>query len=274
MEDLLYFNKQKCIFTYISLFFVVALTILGYKYYRLNKLWQKSGYVNLPYKEKIMRILIVDDEEMIRGVLREYIEFEGNEAEEAADGMEAVKLCREKDYDLVLMDIMMPHLDGFSAVKEIKKSKDIPVIMLSARGEEYDKLFAFEIGVDDYVTKPFSPKEVMARINAVTKRRKQKSSGNEILKFEGLEVDMAGRNVYVDGEKAELTPKEYELLFYLIRNKGIALTREKLLYDVWGFDFYGDDRTVDTHIKMLRGNLKEYRKFIVTLRGLGYKFEE
>ena len=218
-----------------------------------------------------MRILIVDDEEMIRGVLREYVEFEGNEAFEAADGM---RMCRENDYDLLLMDIMMPHLDGFSAVKEIKKTKDIPVIMLSARSEEYDKLFAFELGVDDYVTKPFSPKEVMARINAVTKRRANQFQQNEILKFEGLEIDMAGRNVYVDGVKAELTPKEYELLFYLVRNKGIALTREKLLYDVWGFDFYGDDRTVDTHIKMLRGNLKDYRKFIVTLRGLGYKFEE
>ena len=222
-----------------------------------------------------MKVLIVDDEEMIRAVLREYVEFEGNEAFEAADGMEAVKLCKDNDYDLLLMDIMMPKLDGFSAVKEIIKVKDIPVIMLSARSEEYDKLFAFELGVDDYVTKPFSPKEVMARINAVTKRRANAKSatGNEILKFEGLEIDMAGRNVYVDGVKAELTPKEYELLFYLVRNKGIALTREKLLYDVWGFDFYGDDRTVDTHIKMLRGNLKEYRKFIVTLRGLGYKFE-
>jgi len=221
-----------------------------------------------------MKILIVDDEEMIRSVLREYVEFEGNEAYEASDGMEAVKLCKENSYDLILMDIMMPHLDGFSAVKEIKKVKDIPVIMLSARGEEYDKLFAFELGVDDYVTKPFSPKEVMARINAVTKRRAQRGNGNPVQKFEGLEIDMAGRNVYVDGVKAELTPKEYELLFYLVRNKGIALTREKLLYDVWGFDFYGDDRTVDTHIKMLRGNLKQYRKFIVTLRGHGYKFEE
>ena len=220
-----------------------------------------------------MRVLIVDDEAMIREVLREYVEFEGNEAFEAEDGMEAVRLCRENDYDIILMDVMMPHLDGFSAVKEIKKSKDIPVIMLSARGEEYDKLFAFELGVDDYVTKPFSPKEVMARINAVTKRRIVAPTGNEILKFEGLEIDMAGRNVYVDGVKAELTPKEYELLFYLVRNKGIALSREKLLYDVWGFDFYGDDRTVDTHIKMLRSNLKDYRKFIVTLRGLGYKFE-
>ena len=221
-----------------------------------------------------MKILIVDDEEMIRAVLREYVEFEGNEAYEAADGMEAVRLCKENDYDLLLMDVMMPRLDGFSAVKEIKKIKDVPVIMLSARGEEYDKLFAFELGVDDYVTKPFSPKEVMARINVVTRRHSVKpQKNNEILKFEGLEIDMAGRNVYVNGVKAELTPKEYELLFYLVQNNGIALTREKLLCDVWGFDFYGDDRTVDTHIKMLRGNLKEYRKFIVTLRGLGYKFD-
>ncbi len=220
-----------------------------------------------------MKVLIVDDEEMIRGVLKEYVEFEGNEAYEAADGMEAVKACRENDYDVILMDVMMPRLDGFSAVKEIKKFKDIPVIMLSARGEEYDKLFGFEIGVDDYVTKPFSPKEVMARINVVTKRRKQKDETGDVVTFEGLTVDVAGRNVFVDGEKVELTPKEYEILFYFIKNKGIALSREKLLYDVWGFDFYGDDRTVDTHIKMLRANLKQYRKFIVTLRGVGYKFE-
>lgn len=222
-----------------------------------------------------MKVLIVDDEEMIRNVLKEYVVFEGNEAYEADDGMEAVRLCRDNDYDIILMDVMMPRLDGFSAVKEIRKTKDIPVIMLSARGEEYDKLFGFEIGVDDYVTKPFSPKEVMARINVVTKRRSagKEEPKNDVYKFEGLTIDMAGRNVYVDGEKAELTPKEYEILFYFVKNRGIALTREKLLMDVWGFDFYGDDRTVDTHIKMLRGNLKEYRKFIVTLRGLGYKFE-
>ena len=222
-----------------------------------------------------MRVLIVDDEAMMRNVLKEYVEFEGNEAFEASDGMQAVKLCKENDYDIILMDVMMPMLDGFSAVKEIHKNKDIPVIMLSARGEEYDKLFGFEMGADDYVTKPFSPKEVMARIAAVTKRHKAGAAGQkrEIEKFEGLEIDMKGRNVYVDGQKLELTPKEYELLFYLVKNKGIALSREKLLSDVWGFDFYGDDRTVDTHIKMLRSNLKEYRKFIVTLRGLGYKFE-
>ncbi|HIZ63385.1 MAG TPA: response regulator transcription factor [Firmicutes bacterium] len=221
-----------------------------------------------------MKILIVDDEEMIRAVLREYIEFEGGEADEACDGMEAVKMCRENNYDVILMDVMMPRLDGFSAVKEIRKFKQTPVIMLSARGEEYDKLFGFEIGSDDYVTKPFSPKEVMARIHAVMKRGKPVREGDgQIYEFEGLRIDMAGRSVTVDGEKAELTPKEYELLFYFVQNNGVALTRERLLNKVWGYDFYGDDRTVDTHVKMLRGNLKEYRKFIVTLRGLGYKFE-
>lgn len=222
-----------------------------------------------------MKVLIVDDEEMIRAVLREYIEFEGGEADEAQDGMEAVKKCRENNYDIVLMDVMMPKLDGFSAVKEIKKFKDTPVIMLSARGEEYDKLFGFEIGSDDYVTKPFSPKEVMARIHAVINRSVKASvkKQGEVYEFEGLKIDMVGRNVYVDGERAELTPKEYELLFYFVENEGVALTRERLLNQVWGYDFYGDDRTVDTHVKMLRGNLKEYRKFIVTLRGLGYKFE-
>ncbi len=222
------------------------------------------------------KILIVDDEAKIREVLSEYAEFEGYVPDQAADGMEAVAKCKAQDYDLILMDIMMPKLDGFSAVKEIKKIKDIPVIMLSARGEEYDKLFGFEIGADDYVVKPFSPKEVMARINAVLKRNsvaKTETPNRSLLKFEGLEIDMLGRNVFVDGEKAELTPKEYELLFYMVNNKGIALSREKLLSDVWGYDFYGDDRTVDTHIKMLRSNLKEYRKFIITLRGMGYKFE-
>ncbi len=222
-----------------------------------------------------MKVLIVDDEEGIRNVLREYIEFEGNEADEAQDGMEAVKKCRENDYDIILMDVMMPKLDGFSAVKEIRKFKNTPVLMLSARGEEYDKLFGFEIGSDDYVTKPFSPKEVMARIHAIVNRSKSASEQKKggVYEFEGLKIDMVGRNVYVDGECAELTPKEYELLFYFVENAGVALTRERLLNKVWGYDFYGDDRTVDTHVKMLRSNLKEYRKYIITLRGLGYKFE-
>ena len=221
------------------------------------------------------KLLIVDDEAKIREVLKEYAEFEGFLTDEAVDGMEAVKKCRENDYDLIIMDVMMPKLDGFSSVKEIRKFKNVPVLMLSARTEEYDKLFGFELGADDYVVKPFSPKEVMARINAILKRRGESRNENsvDVMKFEGLEIDFAGRNVYVDGEKAQLTPREYELLFYMVKNIGIALSREKLLNDVWGYEFYGDDRTVDTHVKMLRSNLKQYRKFIVTLRSVGYKFE-
>lgn len=220
------------------------------------------------------RILIVDDEINIRRVVKEYAEFEGYEVGEAANGMEAVELVKNNDYDLIVMDIMMPKLDGFSTCKEIKKYKSIPVIMLSARGEEYDKLFGFELGIDDYVVKPFSPKELMARIKAVIKRNSRPDSGiPEKLKFEGLEIDLAGREVYVDGVKASMTPKEYDLFFYLVKNKNLALTRDKLLEEVWGYDFFGDDRTVDTHIKMLRNSLGPYRKFIVTLRGMGYKFE-
>lgn len=220
-------------------------------------------------------ILIVDDEEKIIEVLREYAEFENFSVDSASNGMEAVQKCNENKYDLIIMDVMMPKLDGFSAVKEIRKTSDVPVIMLSARGEEYDKLFGFELGVDDYVVKPFSPKEVMARVAAVLKRRDSALQAKKgmVYKFEGLEVDMEGRNVYVDGDKAELTPKEYELLFYMVKNKGKALSRETLLKDVWAFEFVGEDRTIDTHIKMLRSNLKQYRKFIITLRGHGYKFD-
>lgn len=220
------------------------------------------------------KILVVDDEVNIRRVVREYAEFEGYEVAEAENGMEAVEMVKSDDFDLIVMDIMMPKLDGFSTCKEIKKYKTIPVIMLSARGEEYDKLFGFELGIDDYVVKPFSPKELMARIKAVLKRNNvSESTVPEKLVFEGLEIDIAGREVYVDGEKASMTPKEYDLLFYLVKNKNLALTRDKLLEEVWGYDFFGDDRTVDTHIKMLRNSLGQYRKFIVTLRGMGYKFE-
>ena len=217
------------------------------------------------------KILVVDDEPKIREVIKEYAEFSGYEVTEAADGMSAVGLCKLNDYDLIIMDIMMPKLDGFSACKEIKKTKDIPIIMLSARGEEYDKLFGFELGIDDYVVKPFSPKELMARVNAVLSRRK--AAAQEIMKFDGLEINIPARTVTVDGNKVELTPKEYELLFYLVKNKNIALSRDKLLSDIWGYDFFGDDRTIDTHIKNLRNNLGPYRDFIVTLRGVGYKFE-
>ena len=217
------------------------------------------------------KILIVDDEQSIREIIREYAEFEGYETAETDDGMKAVKMAKEDNYDLIVMDVMMPKLDGYSAVKEIRKFSDVPVIILSARVEEYDKLFGFEIGVDDYVTKPFSPKELMARISAVLKRFRPKKK--EVVKSDGLEIDIAGRNVFVDGKKVEMTPKEYELLFYLVENNGIAISREKLLSNVWGYDFYGDDRTVDTHIKMLRSSLGKYRDKIITLRGLGYKFE-
>lgn len=220
------------------------------------------------------KILIVDDEQKIREVIREYAEFNNYEVEEAANGMEAIGLCKLNDYDLIVMDIMMPKLDGFSACKEIRKIKDIPVIMLSARGEEYDKLFGFELGIDDYIVKPFSPKELMARINVVLSRKNNTTANNmEVLKFGGLEINISARSVTVDGVKAELTPKEYDLLFYLVHNKNIALSRDKLLSDVWGYDFFGDDRTIDTHIKNLRNNLGNYRDYIVTLRGVGYKFE-
>ena len=217
------------------------------------------------------KLLIVDDEEKIREVLRLYAEFEGHECVEAEDGMQAVKLTRENNFDLILMDVMMPKLDGYYAVKEIRKFSQVPVIMLSARVEEYDRLFGFEVGVDDYVVKPFSPKEVMARVAAVLKRVNP-GKGSAIVS-DGLEIDIPGRNVYVDGEKVNMTPKEYELLFYLAKNKGIAISREQLLSNVWGYDFYGDDRTVDTHVKMLRSSLGKYRDKIVTLRGLGYKIE-
>ena len=219
------------------------------------------------------KILVADDEQKIREVIREYAEFEGHEVSEAVDGMQAVEMAKNEDFDIIILDVMMPKLDGFSACKEIRKFKNVPVLMLSARGEEYDKLFGFEIGADDYVVKPFSPKEVLARVNAIIKRNQPSSAASDTVKFEGLEINFTARTVTIDGEKANLTPKEYDLLFYLVRNKNIALTRDKLLSEVWGYDFFGDDRAIDTHIKMLRNNLGEYRKFIVTLRGMGYKFE-
>ena len=220
------------------------------------------------------KLLVVDDEKGIREVIREYSEFNGHEVTEAEDGMTAVGFCKLNEYDLIVMDIMMPRLDGYSACKEIRKISNVPIIMLSARGEEYDKLFGFELGIDDYVVKPFSPKELMARINAVLSRNASRESDTpQVLKFGGLEIDIPGRTVTVDGERIELTPKEYDLLFYLVENKNIALSRDRLLSDIWGYDFFGDDRTIDTHIKNLRNNLGNYRDYIVTMRGVGYKFE-
>lgn len=217
------------------------------------------------------RILIVDDEENIREVVREYCELNGWMADEAPDGMDALEMVKNTDYDCVILDVMMPRLDGFSTCREIKKLKQIPVIMLSARQEEYDKLFGFELGVDDYVVKPFSPKELMARVKVVLERGRHK--GNSVMKFGGLEIDALGRTVSVNGEKVQLTPKEIDLLLYMAAHRNIALSRETLLEEVWNYDYFGDDRTVDTHIKMLRRNLGEYRDCIVTVRGMGYKFE-
>ena len=221
------------------------------------------------------KILVVDDEFRIRQIIRKYAEFEGYEVEEAVDGMQAIQICRQKEFDLIIMDVMMPELDGFSACREIRKFRDTPIIMLSARGEEYDKIHGFELGSDDYVVKPFSPKELMMRVGAVIKRsgKSGDEQKNDIFTYEGLEVNFTARTVTIDGERIEMTPKEYDLFFYMVRNKGIALTRESLISEVWGYDFFGDERTLDTHIKLLRKSLGKYSKCIVTLRGVGYRFE-
>ena len=226
-------------------------------------------------------ILVADDEARIRSIIKKYAEFEGYTVTEAADGMEAVCLCRKNEFDIVIMDIMMPELDGFSACREIRKNSGIPIIMLSARGEEYDRINGFELGIDDYVVKPFSPKELMLRIEAIMKRMSRrahdetKKSPNVIIEMDGggLKVDLTARLVYVRGERVDMSPKEYELFFYMIENRNVALSREKLISEVWGYDFYGDARTLDTHVKLLRKSLGEYSKYIVTIRGVGYRFE-
>lgn len=217
-----------------------------------------------------MKILVVDDELLIRSVIKEYLVLEGYEVDEACNGEEAVSLVSSNDYSLMIMDIMMPHMDGFQACREIKKIKDIPCIMLSARSEEYDKLNGFELGIDDYVTKPFSPKELMARVKAILKRVSPEDSS---FKFGDLIIDDKAHDVFLGDEKLYLTPKEYDLLKYFVSNKNIALSREQLLTNVWGYDFYGDDRTIDTHVKTLRKNLGSYGEYIKTIRGIGYKFE-
>lgn len=225
-------------------------------------------------------ILVVDDESRIRSIIKKYAEFEGHNVTEAADGMEAVHLCRTNEFDIVIMDIMMPELDGFSACREIRKISQIPIIMLSARGEEYDKINGFELGIDDYVVKPFSPKELMLRIEAVMKRITRTSTDafkkeNVVVELDngGLRADITARLVFIDGERIDMSPKEYDLFFYMLENRNIALSREKLISDVWGYDFYGDVRTLDTHIKLLRKSLGRYASYIVTLRGVGYRFE-
>lgn len=218
-------------------------------------------------------ILIVDDEERIRDILKEYFEFEGYTYDEASDGMEAIEKTKKNNYDLILLDIMMPKVDGFTALREIRKFSSVPVIMLSARGEEYDKLFGFEMGVDDYITKPFSPKEVIARIKALLKRAKQEPEEQKTIRLKGIEIDETSRKVLVDGKAANLTPKEFDILLYMAKNKGVVLSREKILEKIWGYEFFGDDRTVDTHIKMLRNSISPYRDYIKTVWGIGYKLE-
>ncbi len=223
-------------------------------------------------------ILVADDEAGIRALIRKYAEFEGHDVTEATNGMEAVRLAVTGHFDIVVMDIMMPELDGFSASREIRKTSDIPILMLSARGEEYDRISGFEFGADDYVVKPFSPKELMLRIDAILKRRRPAGlaadgTKKDIFRYEGLTVDFTARIVSIDGIRIEMSPKEYDLFFYLCRNRNIALSREKLITEVWGYDFYGDDRTLDTHIKLLRKSLGDYSRLIVTLRGVGYRFE-
>ena len=215
-----------------------------------------------------MKVLIVDDEKLIRDVIKEYCLGNKYEILEADNGIDAIKKAAEAD--IIVMYIMMPKMDGFTAYKEIKKKYNTPTIILSARGEEYDKLVGFDLGIDDYMTKPFSPKELIARINAVCKRYKKDEN---FFEYKGLKVDYLGHCVFIDGNEINLTPKEYDLLVYFIKNKGIALSREQLLNKIWNYDYFGNDRTIDTHIKMLRNNLREYRDLITTVRGMGYKFD-
>ena len=225
----------------------------------------------------MMRLLIVDDEEKIRELIAKYATFEGYDVAGAKDGMQAVSMARAGRYDLIIMDIMMPELDGFSAAKEIRKTSTVPIIFLSARGEEYDKIHGFELGIDDYVVKPFSPRELMMRVGAVLRRSQTETpslAAHECVTIEGMTVDFTARQVTVDGFALDLSPKEYELLFYMVRNRGIALTRDRLIREVWGYDFFGDDRTLDTHIKLLRKQLGDYARYITTLRGVGYRFEK
>ncbi len=219
------------------------------------------------------KILIVDDEENIRQLVVKYGKFEGHTVDEAKDGMEAIAMVKKGGYDIVIMDVMMPELDGFSAVREIRKTSKVPIIMLSARVEAYDKIHGFEIGIDDYVTKPFSTKELMLRVAAVLNRVKTNAIASDVFEAPNIKVDFTARLVWIEGERVDLSPKEYDLLFYMVQNCGIALSREKILNEVWGYDFYGDDRTLDTHIKLLRRSLGVCSEYIVTLRGMGYRFE-
>lgn len=222
-----------------------------------------------------MTLLVVDDEKKICELIRKYAAFEGYDVDEAYNGMEAIEKCRENQYDLVIMDVMMPELDGFSACREIRRFSQVPILMLSARGEEYDRIHGFGLGVDDYVVKPFSPKELTMRVAAILKRSASNAGQNaDVVLIGDLKVDYSARRVSIGDEELEMSPKEYDLLFYMVRNRGLALTREMLISKVWGYDFFGDERTLDTHIKLLRRRLGIYSDRITTLRGVGYRFEK
>lgn len=222
------------------------------------------------------RVLIAEDEKEIRNIIKEYMGVGNYTVDEAANGREALELFAENEYDIILVDIMMPEINGWDVCRKIRESSEVPIIILSAKGQEYDKLRGFELGIDDYLVKPFSPKELLARIKALFRRNEkvQKAEEKSHYKYKELTVDFESQNVFVDGGKIKLTPKEYDLLEYFIRNRNIVLSRDKLLDGVWGVDFMGDDRTVDTHVKMLRESLGRYRNLVVTMWGKGYKFEE
>ncbi|MDD2370665.1 MAG: response regulator transcription factor [Firmicutes bacterium] len=221
----------------------------------------------------MFKILVVDDEPKIRELIVKYGKFDGHEVVEAENGLDALNKVKNENFDVIVMDVMMPELDGFTAVKEIRKFSNTPVLMLSARGEEYDKIHGFEVGIDDYVVKPFSPKELMMRIEAILRRGKSLETERDIFTYNGLKIDFTARSVFIDDHEIQLFPREYDLLFYMVKNKGIALTREKLLNKVWGYDYFGNDRTLDTHVKLLRKSLGNYADCIKTLRGVGYRFE-
>jgi len=220
------------------------------------------------------KVLVADDEYHIRDIIKRYLTFEGYEFLEASNGQEAVDIFRRESCDLIVMDVMMPGIDGITALRMIRETSAVPVILLTAKGEEYDKVFGFDLGADDYVVKPFSPKELMARIRAVLKRAGGTEEKPQVYTYRGLRIDPVSYEASIDGRKLNLTPKEFELLNHFVNHKGVVLTREGLLNELWGYDFYGDSRTVDTHVKMLRNSLGEYRSLIKTVWGVGYRYDE
>lgn len=218
-------------------------------------------------------ILIVDDEARMRKLIKDFLMSKGHSVLEAKDGEEALQIFEENKpkIKLILLDVMMPKLDGWSVLRQIRQTSQIPIIMLTARGEEQDELFGFELGVDEYISKPFSPKILVARVEAILKRTK--TDTKEVKDYSGIEIDKEGRSISVDGKVLELSLREYELLVYLVENKNIALSRDKILNNVWNYDYYGDSRTIDSHIKKIRHKLGKKGKYIKTIRGVGYKFE-